>query len=103
MRGTRLLSILLLGLALALGGCQKVEPEGSSPPFVGEERFELTPGLFSDAIPLDYGRLVSAELHHNRPRFALLWFEAPDLTLRAVWVDLQTQRIREGIQVIPRR
>jgi hypothetical protein len=70
-------------LAFPLMGCQKIDQEGIGP--VGKLKREPTSQV--DTIPASYGRLVSVLQSPGKDARAILWFERPDSTIVAVWVD----------------
>ena len=86
--------ITFLG-SLTLGSCSRVQ----EPP-KGELKTIKLKKL--DAIPIEYGTLVSVTANPEFPRWAQLWFEDDDRVIRVVSVGFFDQRIRENVTVIPR-
>jgi len=56
-----------------------------------------------NAIPIEYGSLVSVTTHEAYPGWAQLWFEDEDRTIRIVLIEFTEQRrVHENVTVIPR-
>ena len=55
-----------------------------------------------DAIPTEYGSLVSVIPHATFRGWAYLWFEDDDRTIRIVEIAFEENRLNEYITVIPR-
>jgi hypothetical protein len=103
MRRVLLLAAISLALCLSLVACQRIEGGPPEPTYVSDAELSVVPGEFADAVPAGYGRLVNVELYPNRPRVALMWFESQEGDITLVRVDLQKNRIIEGVLRIPRR
>lgn len=90
---------LLLAACLVLGalGCQPIEPEVR-----GEPDLELVAAPFTDGIPADYGRFVSA-MSGVQDGVAVLWFERNDGSIVVVSMNRRTRTIDPHVTVIPRR
>ena len=89
------MGLLLLGLT----SCQKIEGRpggGDRGPLV----VEMNPS--GDAIPLAYGDLVGITPDPMTQWQAVLWFEGPDRTVTAVWVNTAQRRVVASLK-IPRR
>jgi hypothetical protein len=57
---------------------------------------------FKDAIPNSYGRFVGVLQSPGINSRAILWFEGPDSTITAVWVDYIQGVYKEAVS-IPRK
>jgi hypothetical protein len=57
---------------------------------------------FKDAIPNSYGRFVGVLQSPGTNSRAILWFERPDSTITAVWVDY-IDGVYEEVLLIPRK
>jgi hypothetical protein len=93
--GKTLLSLLLV--ALLTVSCQKLGHEA-----VGKGPLKLEEVAFDNAIPLEYGKLVSVTLHPDGGAW-VLWFVKPDETIVAVGVDGKRGTIAPLALNIPRR
>jgi hypothetical protein len=87
----------ILVVCLATVSCKKLESAG--PKLVGPLAFE--PAKFADAIPDEYGTLVGVT--QSSPAWVGLWFQKPDRTIIAVFVNIDEGRIYEKALTIPRK
>ena len=87
----------ILAVCLATVSCKKLESEG--PKMSGPLAFE--PAKFADAIPDEYGTLVGVT--QNSPGWVGLWFQKPDKTITAVFVNIERGKIYEKALTIPRK
>ena len=88
------LSLVLTGLT----SCQKIdEPRVVEAGPLVREMLES-----GDAIPLDYGELVGVTPDPASQWQVVLWFEAPDRSVTAVWVHTAKRRVMGSLKV-PRR
>lgn len=55
-----------------------------------------------DSIPIEYGSLVSITANPEFPRWAQLWFEDDDRTIRMVHIGFAENRVSEKVIIIPR-
>ena len=86
--------------ALCLLSCQKLDYGPRVPPKpMGPLKFDVT--KFQDAIPLDYGTLVGVT--QNSPGWVGLWFQRPDSTIVAAFVNIDEGRLYEKSLSIPRK
>jgi len=86
-----LLSLFLI--ALLTVSCQKIGSEGP---------LKLETVAFDDAIPLEYGELVSVTLHQDGKSW-VLWFVKPDKTIVSVGFDRKRRAILPEAVSVPRR
>jgi hypothetical protein len=97
--GKRIVSPLVLALlSIGIASCQKLE---SPKPRGGGLPFELA--QMRDAVPAQYGSVVSVTTLPTDPYVATLWFAKPDQSIVAVRVNTSTGEILERVLVIPRR
>ena len=91
-----------LALALVLGACQRLEVADS---LRGTGRGELPKErlAFKDALPLDFGDLVSVSSVDGSPSWVQAWFVRPDKSIVVVWVNTRTGYMLDDAVVIPRR
>ena len=82
---------LVLGCSVALTSCEKLET--AEAPQAGD---------FQDSIALDYGTLIAVTAHPESGHWAQLWFEKPDKTISAVWVNVVEGQIGT-VATIPRK
>jgi hypothetical protein len=81
-------------LCLAVTSCQKLDDPGLS---VGQLQFDKID--LSDAIPLEYGKLVGVT-PGDSPHMAVLWFVKPDETIMVLRVNLsQGQFYRDTLSI----
>jgi len=92
-----LCAFCILAVCLAIVSCKKLESEG--PKVSGPLAFE--PAKFADAIPDEYGTLVGVT--QNSPGWVGLWFQKPDKTITAVFVNIDQGKIYEKTLSIPRK
>ena len=85
-------------VAMSTVACQKLE-QGPKPKFQGPLKYDTT--TFADAIPLNYGTLVGVT--QNSPGWVGLWFQRPDSTIVAAFVNIDEGRLYEKSLVIPRK
>ena len=88
----------ILALCLVTISCKKVDPID---PSAGPLMFE--PAKFADAIPDDYGVLIGVTQNSQFPEWSSLWFQKPDKTVTAVFVNVVQGRIYEKALKIPRK
>lgn len=103
MTRNRLLVTALLVIGLTAPACQKLPAEARELPYVADDELTVVAGEFSDALPADFGHLVTATLHPDRPRIAYLWFEGLEGTITVVRLDLDGRKVVKDALVIPRR
>jgi hypothetical protein len=61
------------------------------------------PAKFADAIPDDYGTLIGVTQNSESPKWVALWFQKPDKTITAVFVNIEQGKIYEKTLSIPRK
>ena len=89
----------LLAVCLVIVSCKKLE--SANPPLTGPLAFE--PAKFADAIPDDYGPLIGVTQNSQSPKWVGLWFQKPDKTITAVFVNIEQGKIYEKALTIPRK
>jgi hypothetical protein len=91
--------LLVAGLLLPALSCtrlpQKAAPAG---PLVGSEQLPAT-----DAIPPEWGKLVSVTTNPAYPGWFQLWFEDDSSTVRMAAFDFRNKKLDPDAVVIPRR
>ncbi len=103
-RSTVMLGVVL-ALSLVLSSCRPVEEGGvaQTGSLLGAESVLKTESIaFKDAIPRNYGRLVGVLQSPGVSSRAILWFERPDSTIAAVWVDY-VNGVHDEVLLIPRK
>ena len=97
--GKRIVSPLVLAaLSIGIASCQKLEspkPRGGGLPFEFSQ--------MRDAIPAEYGSVVSVTTLATDPYVATLWFAKPDKSIVGVRVNTSTGEILARVLVVPRR
>jgi hypothetical protein len=61
------------------------------------------PAKFADAIPDDYGTLIGVTQNSQSSKWVGLWFQKPDKTITAVFVNIEQGKIYEKTLSIPRK
>jgi hypothetical protein len=95
------LLVSCLALVFAANACQRLEEIQPLPGQRGELPKESLP--FKDAIPLEYGDLVSVTSVAANPSWAQAWFVRPDKSIVIVWVNTRSGNMLGDVVVIPRR
>lgn len=90
--------ICILALCLVTTSCKKLEPLGTN-----AVALKFEPARFVDAIPNDYGVLIGVTQNSQYPEWSALWFQRPDRTVTAVFVNVVEGRIHEKALNIPRK
>jgi hypothetical protein len=97
--GRSLGGLCILALCLVTFSCRKLEPVNE----MQAGQLKLGPTQFADAIPDDYGPLVGVTQNPENPAWVGLWFQKPDKTVNAVFVNINQGRIYEKTLTIPRK
>jgi hypothetical protein len=97
--GKSLGGLCILAVCLVTLSCRKLEPVTAME--AGD--LKLDPTKFTDAIPDDYGPLISVTQNPANPAWVGLWFQKPDKTINAVFVNINQGRIYEKTLTIPRK
>jgi len=88
----------VLAVCLMTVSCKKLnEPVKRTGPLTFES------AKFADAIPDDYGALIGVTQNPNTPGWFGLWFQQPDRTITAVFVNIDEGKIYEKVLTLPRR
>jgi len=82
---------------VATVACTKLESGVDK--FVGPLAFK--PASVANAIPDEFGVLVGVT--QPRPEWSALWFQKPDKTITAVFINVEEGRIYEKGLTIPRK
>jgi hypothetical protein len=90
-------ALCILAVCLMTISCKKLGPENLN--VKGQLTYESA--KFTNAIPDDYGALVGVT--QNSPGWVGLWFQKPDKTITAVFVNIDDGRIYERVLTIPRK
>jgi hypothetical protein len=88
----------ILALCLVTISCKKLEPFSSN-----ASTLMFEPAKFADAIPDEYGVLIGVTQNPQFPAAVGLWFQRPDRTVTAVFVNVVEGRIYEKALRIPRK
>ena len=97
--GRSLGGLCVLAVCLVTLSCRKLEPINE----MQAGQLKLGPTQFADAIPDDYGPLIGVTQNSQYPAWATLWFQKPDKTINAVFVNINQGRIYEKTLTIPRK
>jgi len=87
---------------MPLAACQKME---SVQPLTdsGEGKLPIEKAKFLDAIPADFGDLISVTSNAAHPWWVQAWFMRPDKSLVVVWINGRTGKMLDQYLTIPRR
>jgi hypothetical protein len=80
--------VLLATIAFAIAGCEKLNQSKNLP--------------MMEAIPGEFGELVSVTPNPDQPYGAVLWFQQPDKTIVAVRVNIARGQIAAKTVKFPR-
>jgi hypothetical protein len=86
----------ILAVCLATASCKKLESKVPGP-------LAFEPSKFTDAIPDEYGTLVGVTQNPQSPGWVGLWFQKPDRSITAVFVNVEQGKIYEKALTIPRK
>ena len=90
-------TLCILAMCLLTISCKKLD----QPSVAGPLTFE--PAKFVDAIPNDYGTVIGVTQNPRSSAWVTLWFQRPDRTITAVFVNIEQGRIYEKALTIPRK
>jgi len=96
--------VLLLcgvGLCFAVSACQRMEEWQPLTEQVGQLQFEKAKYL--DAIPAEYGDLISVTSMADHPTWVQAWFVKPDKSIVVVMINGNTGKMLDHRLTIPRR
>jgi hypothetical protein len=92
------IALLLAAVAIcAASSCQKI-PE----PTPVKNNLALETAGFTDAVPLEYGELVSVTPLPEAPNTVVLWFRKPDQSIAAIRVNVSRGYLFNQVLEIPR-
>lgn len=91
--------LCIAAVCLATLSCSKMQPIDANR--TGELKFD--PTKFADAIPDEYGPLIGVTQNAENPAWVGLWFQKPDKTITATFVNINQGRIYEKTLSIPRK
>ena len=94
----RTIALCILAVFLVIVSCKKM---GQPPNPTGPLTYE--PVKFTDAIPQDYGPLISVTQNPQAPQLVRLWFQKSNGNVTAVFVDVDKGTIYEKALTIPRK
>ena len=57
----------------------------------------------AEAIPEDYGTPIGVTQDPARPQWVGLWFQKPDRSIVAVFVDMEQGKLSDRVFTIPRK
>ena len=97
--GRSLGGLCILAVCLVTLSCRKVEPVNATQ----AGQLKLNPTQFADAIPDDYGPLIGVTQNAENPAWVGLWFQKPDKSIAAVFVNINQGAIYEKTLTIPRK
>ncbi len=94
----RIIALCILAIFLVIVSCKKM---GQPPNPTGPLTYE--PVKFTDAIPQEYGPLISVTQNPQTPQLVRLWFQRSNGSITAVFVDVDNGKIYERALTIPRK
>ena len=89
-------ALCILALCLLTFSCKKLEQPSAGP-------LSFEPAKFVDAIPDEYGALIGVTQNAKDPAWVTLWFQKPDGTITAVFVNVGQGKIFGKALTIPRK
>jgi len=92
-------ALCILAVCLVATSCKKRELINVTA--VGA--LKLAPTQFADGIPDDYGPLIGVTQNPTDAAWVGLWFQKPDRTITAVFVNINVGAIYEKTLTIPRK
>lgn len=93
-----IIALFILVVCMVTVSCRKLD-EPIKP--TGPMTFEAV--KFPDAIPQDYGSLIGVTQNAQVPGWAGLWFQRPDGTITAVFVNVEQGKMSPWALKIPRK
>ncbi|MFI5098859.1 MAG: hypothetical protein ACHQT6_12870 [Candidatus Acidiferrales bacterium] len=94
----RTIALCILASFVVIVSCKKM---GQPPIPTGPLTYEAI--KFTDAIPQDYGPLISVTQNPQTPELVRLWFQSPNGKITAVFVNVDKGTIYEKALTIPRK
>jgi hypothetical protein len=94
----RIIALCIVAISLVIVSCKKV---GQPPSPTGPLTYETV--KFTDAIPQDYGPLISVTQNPQTPGWVGLWFQRSNGNITAVFVNIDQGKIYERALTIPRK
>ena len=91
--------LCILAVCLVTLSCRKLEPVNA----MREGELKLEPAKFADAIPDEYGPPIGVTQNSVNPAWVTLWFQKPDKTITAVFVNTNQGKVYEKTLTIPRK
>lgn len=92
-------TLCILAVCLITLSCKKREIVFADA--AGELKFQ--PAKFGDAIPDEYGPLIGVTQNPADAAWVGLWFQKPDKTVTAVFVNVNQGKLFEKTLTIPRK
>ena len=93
----KLITLLIFLLSFIVCSCQRIDQEP-----VAERELEKVVLENLKGIPAEYGTLISVTTHGQYAGWSQLWFVDESSTIRMVRLQFHSNRIHEGVLVIPR-
>ncbi len=95
----RLIIVLsVLSICLGFVACERVDEVRQR-----RQTLEKVPLKFIDAIPIEYGRLVTVTSNSQYPNWAQLWFEKEDKTITVVVINFVDGYFVTNVLMVQRR
>lgn len=95
-----LTALCVIAACLVIASCKKLD-SSAHPQLAGPLAFESM--KFGDSIPDDYGTLVGVTQNSLTPAWVTLWFQRPDRSIKAVFVNIEQGRIYDKALTIARK
>jgi len=93
-----IIALCILAISLVIVSCKKL---GQPPRLTGPLTYETV--KFTDAIPQDYGQLISVTQNPRAPEWVGLWFQRSNGNITVVFVNIDQGKISERALTIPRK
>jgi hypothetical protein len=90
--------LFILAVCLVTVSCKKLQQ-----PIKPTGLLAIEAPKFRDAIPKEYGPLISVTSNSQLPSWYALWFQRSDGTITVVFVEVDEGKLDEKVVTIPRR
>ena len=87
---------------VALSACQRLQ-DARPLQSAGLGDLPTEPMKFLDAVPAEFGDLISVTSRSDYPAWAQAWFMRSDRSIVVLWINSQTGKMIDRALIIPRR
>jgi|SRR5580693_485040 hypothetical protein len=93
-----IVALFILAVCLVTVSCKKLHE-----PIKPTGLLIIEAPKFRDAIPKEYGPLISVTSNSQLPSWYALWFQRSDGTITVVFVEVDEGKLDEKVVTIPRK